>query len=464
MKENIYLYFTSDVHSHFEHWPNIIEFFNEQIYRRKQRDDTYFLLDNGDHMDRFHPITEAFLGEANVSLLNDGGYDCVTVGNNEGITLPAENFFHLYDNADFSVVCANIYPKNEKKPSWLKPYTMLQSKKGVKIAVLGLTAPFQLFYEQIGWQTESPYDVLDRYIAEVKAQSDVIVLLSHLGIHDDEYIANHYPEIDIIIGGHTHHLFKHGEVVNDTLLAAVGKHGMYAGEIMFSWDFELNEIVTKEASAIDINHYAKDHHTESLLRNFDERANEILSKSVGFLKEHYEVNWFSSTALIEQLVETMKIWTEADCAMLNAGMLLGGLERGVITYGDLHRICPHPVNPCKVKVSGEELLEIIRLVKTKRFEQFELKGFGFRGKVIGKMIFSNITTEMFTDQHGDQHVKKVYINGEPLNKNRKYQLATADTFTFGQLIPEIAKSTNKEYYMPEFLRDLLGDTIKKFTS
>ena len=42
----------------------------------------------------------------------------------------------------------------------------------------------------------------------------MIVVLSHLGINDDEKMAEDFPEIDIILGAHTHHVLHQGKLVN----------------------------------------------------------------------------------------------------------------------------------------------------------------------------------------------------------------------------------------------------------
>ena len=65
-------------------------------------------------------------------------------------------------------------------------------------------------------------------------------------------------------------------------------------------------------------------------------------------KEPIEVHWFKETAIMQSLTDELLSWTKADAAMLNAGLLLDSLDKGVITYKDVHRICPHPINPCVV--------------------------------------------------------------------------------------------------------------------
>ncbi|WP_172404583.1 5'-nucleotidase C-terminal domain-containing protein, partial [Halorubrum lacusprofundi] len=130
-------------------------------------------------------------------------------------------------------------------------------------------------------------------------------------------------------------------------------------------------------------------------------------------------------------------------------------------YKDIHRICPHPVNPVVVELKGDELLEVVRASLTKDLTELKLKGFGFRGEIIGKMIFSGMEIETVVQDNGHEYVKNVWLDGSPLVPEQVYSVATADIFTFGRLLPEVARSETKKYYLPEFMRDLLAETLKK---
>ncbi len=463
MKEKIYLYYTSDLHSHFENWPQIIGYFNKQKEKHLRNNETFWLLDNGDHVDRFHPIAEGLMGKGNVTLLNEAGYDFANLGNNEGITLSHEDLFTLYDEASFSVVCANLYSKEDPQPEWLKPYKVLETNQGVKVGMIGLTAPFVTFYQMLGWEVEPPLEALDRIIDEVKSQSDIVVLLSHLGVNDDEEISRKYKGIDVIVGGHTHHLFQNGEYNNTSLLTAVGKHGTHLGEVFLEWDFEQKLLTKKEAYAVPTENLRKDVGVTKRVQTMREFALSHLQEPVAILKEPLYIAWFQETPLMKQLTNEMQKWTGADLAMLNAGVLLDHLNSGEITYQDVHRICPHPMNPCKVELKGDEILEVIRVAHTKKLTEIKLKGLGFRGEVIGKMIFSGVDITTVEDAEGELHVTKVLMNGVPIKREQTYSLATADTFTFGRLFPEIAYSAKKQYYMPELLRDVLTEALKSMS-
>ena len=461
MQENLFFYYSNDLHSHFENWPGIVNWFGQNKKAKKQNNQSCWLIDIGDHMDRSHPIAEASKGRANVELLNEAGFDLATIGNNEGITLDYPDLYHLYDEADFDLVCANLTSMKEKDPFWLKPAVIKRSVQGVRVGFLGLTAPFHAFYSLLGWQVDHPFDVLDQQLPSLAAESDIVVLLSHLGINEDEEIARRYQEVDLIIGGHTHHLFRYGEDISGTLLTAAGKHGKYCGEACLTWDHSKKKLVKKESYTISTDKMIKDRPTEAKLRELQTKADKQMNQTVVRLEGDLEFSWTRETPVMKKLVETLQEWTEADCAMLNAGILLDQFKRGKVTMAGVHRICPHPMNPCLVSLKGDELLEVVRASLTRQFTELKLKGFGFRGEVLGRMVFAGMEVVTVKDTKGEEHVTRVSMDGSPVEMDQSYLVATADTFTFGRLLPEVARAHPKRYFMPEFLRDLLAETLKR---
>ncbi|MFB4475403.1 bifunctional UDP-sugar hydrolase/5'-nucleotidase [Virgibacillus sp. SK37] len=462
MKEKLYFYYTNDLHSNFEQWPRVAAFIKESIAARNVRDNDYWLFDIGDHMDRVHPISEATKGKANIQLMNDLRYDVVTFGNNEGITLAHDDLYHLYDDAEFDVVCTNLHSSDNQNPLWLNRRVKLTSASGVKIGILGLTAPFNDYYHLLGWHISSVFDELDKYVHQLSQETDIIVLLSHLGLSEDQEIARRYKDIDVIIGGHTHHLLRTGEKINNTIITAAGKHCSFVGEVILTWDHNLKKLINQEAYATDISDYEKDIETEHKIMSLQEDAEQRLNYPIVYTNHPIEVGWFKNTKVMRELTNTLREFTKADIAMLNSGLLLDSLPVGKIAYKDIHRICPHPINPVTVELTGSEILEVIRVSLTKEFTEFQLKGFGFRGKVLGKMVFSGIEVISNFHANGEEYVKTVLLpDGSELDANQTYKLGTADVFTFGRLLPEIAKSDTKHFFVPEFLRDLLVTTLEK---
>lgn len=459
MKENIYFYYTNDFHSYFDHWPQIVTFLEQKRKERNERSEAYWTVDIGDHLDRVHPITEATMGKANIELLNEANYDFATLGNNEGITLSYSHLYHLYDEATFDVLCANVYSLDGDNPPWLQRSKVIRTESNVKIGLFGITAPFSTYYNLLGWETEAIDATVAREVNHLQAEADIIILLSHVGIDEDYRMAKLFPEIDCIIGGHTHHLLQHGKYVNDTLITAAGKHCAHVGEVQLVWDHDQQRLVEKYASATRITHLHKNYATKQRINELDEMADVILNKPIIEANEQISIDWFKETDIMKLWTEKLREWTGADCAMLNAGLLIEPFEAGTITYKNVHEICPHPINPCVVTVSGDELQEIVRAVFTEHFMQLELKGFGFRGKKLGRMIFSNLDVEMNVYPDGSETVKEILFAGKKLERNREYKVATADTFTFGRLLPPVARARKKRLYLPEFIREILVQTL-----
>lgn len=76
------------------------------------------------------------------------------------------------------------------------------------------------------------------------------------------------------------------------------------------------------------------------------------------------------------------------------------------------------------------------------------------------MMYAGLEVHAVSREDGSKYIKTIYFDGTPLDPEKSYKVATADTFTFGRLLPEIARSEEKHYFLPEFLRDLLAHTLR----
>ena len=231
----------NDLHSHLERFPVIERFFAEKSHEEVES----LSFDLGDNVDRVHPLTEATEGQFNVELMNRLDLTAATIGNNEGLGLTHEMLSHLYDEANFPVLLSNLATNFAQSEPLI-----VTTSFGLRIGLIGLTAPYVLAYPQAGWELSDPFVVLDELLP--KLDCDFTILLSHLGKNVDEQIAKDYDEIDLIIGAHTHHLFEHGAQVNQTLLAAAGRYGEYVGQIDLTFN-ENNQLVDAQIEAIATN-------------------------------------------------------------------------------------------------------------------------------------------------------------------------------------------------------------------
>lgn len=444
MRETIYIFHTNDLHSHLENWPAIQQFLSDT---RKNLGDkaSYLTLDIGDHLDRSNIYTEGTLGKGNVHLLNDAKYDYVTIGNNEGITLSHEELETLYIDANFEVIVSNFTELGGNIPSWVLPHKIHVTPTGIRIGIVAATADYGIYYEKLGWQIQEPITRLKEVCNILRPQVDVLICMSHLGKSLDEILSLEIPQIDVILGSHTHHTFEKGKVIGNTLQAATGKFGMNVGLVTLEFDHAAKVIQSKKAvlfptEALPVPLYANDLQTAWENEGIAEMSNIAFYNSFLLKKD-----WFKESDLSRFFGKALLAFTKADCAMFPAGIFLKDLQQGPITARDLHQCLPHPINPCVITLTGAELLEVIRTGKNEKWPTLEVKGLGFRGKYLGVILYEQLI---------ELESGIVLVNESPIELEKVYTLATLDMFTFGYFYPSL-KFAPKQYFMPEMIRDIV---------
>lgn len=448
------LWHTNDIHSHFENWPQIIAFLQAKREQADSSGEAALFFDIGDFLDRVHPLTEGTNGKANVAMLNELPYDAVTIGNNEGTTLAHEQVEELYEDAVFPVVCCNLYEDLDYqiRPDWAAPFVYKQIDDH-KVAIIGATAPFREFYETLGWGIEEPIPAIQKVLAMLDKDTDTIILLSHLGLPTDERIAEVLPEIDIIIGSHTHHLLETGKMVGNTLLAAAGKWGQYVGEITITFHDD-RTIAAKTAITYPTASLPDVAGKEIMIEQYFEEGKAELSAEVVQLPEALYHDWYQTSKIADIMAEAVIEWTGAETFLNNAGIFMKDWQPGTITEFDIHQMLPHPLNAIVVTMTGEELAVLIQSIAEKEAElvQLPLRGFGFRGEFFGKILMPGASF--------DAENQVALFHGEWIDAQKEYRIATHDTFVFAPFFPIIKRVSKKEVYTPELLRDILKWKLK----
>ncbi|MDQ2800988.1 MAG: hypothetical protein M3Y13_15250, partial [Armatimonadota bacterium] len=66
-------------------------------------------------------------------------------------------------------------------------------------------------------------------------QVDALVALTHIGLREDERLASACPELDVIIGGHSHNKLAEPKMVNGVPIVQAGWFGHFLGETQLKW-------------------------------------------------------------------------------------------------------------------------------------------------------------------------------------------------------------------------------------
>lgn len=440
--ENIHIYHTNDVHSHLDSWPRTRSFLQQRRAMHDVHNEPCFVFDIGDFIDRSNIFTEATLGKSSIPLLNEAGYDAVTIGNNEGITLAKEALDSLYEEAAFDVIVNNLKQPTGELPAWAQPYHIYTLAEGFKLGVVAATAPFPDYYNNLGWHIEDAFEALHASIAEVKQQADMIVCLSHLGLTADEKLAEREPDLALIFGAHTHHVLKEGKRVHQSLLTGGGKYGRYIGHSIISFNDGQPTVTTTLIDTLTLPAERGEHREIAAQKAYGES---LLDVTVFETTRFYNKEWYHYSKLSDFFAEALLDFSNADCAFFNAGIFLTDMEKGAVTAFDIHKMLPHPINACLFELTGAQLYDILTMIEQAHdWPRKELRGLGFRGNVVGKML-----TYGFEKQQ-----QAVYVNGKKVEKTEIVKLVTLDMFTFGWFFPEL-KNLPKTYLLPQFLRDIL---------
>ncbi|EOB3406662.1 bifunctional UDP-sugar hydrolase/5'-nucleotidase [Enterococcus hirae] len=453
--EKIVLLHTNDLHSHLENWPKIRRFIEQKKRENEKKENTTTItVDLGDFVDRWHPLSEATDGQANVELMNNVGYDAVTIGNNEGVGNAKDQLNHLYDQANFDILLDNLFDKHLlQPPKWAKKYKIIETPQQTKIGLLALTAPFPLTYSPNGWDIRNPYDILPELVEELRPKVDILVLMSHLGIQDDRQIAQELPSIDVILGSHTHHLLIDGQIVNGVQLAAAGKYGQYVGEVHLTVDKHKN-IIQKSARAIPTETMTTFIEDEQESHDYLTKGHELLAaKKVAKLPYDLSVDIFAEHSFIYEALEAVKYRGQTQGAMLNSGLFLTGLPAGLINQDQLHTALPHPMHLLNVTLKGRDLIRLVLEIEKNRafLRNYPIRGMGFRGKIFGQVVYSGISYDAVNHQ--------VHWLNQPIDNERRYTFTTVDHFMFVPFFPTIEIAGENEFLFPEFIRSVVGEYL-----
>ena len=147
-----------------------------------------------------------FKGEQMIAALNAAGLDMATLGNHEfdfGFDILQERMAE----ARWQWVVSNVVDAQTGRPIGGAAPFLVRTFGTLKVGFIGLCltndsiSPDKL--ERI--RLIDPSEAAAMYLPILKAQQvDVIVALTHLTMAEDRVLAERFPEIDLIVGGHEH--------------------------------------------------------------------------------------------------------------------------------------------------------------------------------------------------------------------------------------------------------------------
>jgi S-sulfosulfanyl-L-cysteine sulfohydrolase len=197
---------------------------------RKQKSNVLF-LDGGDLFHGQLPLVSS-KGNAILPILNKMELDAFVPGNWD-FAYGKEQLIHLAESLPFPVVACNLIDEETGKP-FLKPY-FIREMQGVKVGVIGLTYPYvdktmpDSFSE--GLLFSKGTEEISRIIEVLKEETDLIILMSHMGLPLDVKLASLVNGIDIILSGHSHDRVTKPMVIGQTIVVQAGSNSSFLGRL-----------------------------------------------------------------------------------------------------------------------------------------------------------------------------------------------------------------------------------------
>lgn len=350
-KEKLVIVSTNDMHSAIDKMPALATLVDSL---RGANADRFLLVDAGDRWtgNPYVDYTDE-PGKPIIELMNTVGYDIATFGNHEwdnGTDLLAERtkfatFKKVLANADLSKTSMPIVP----------PYSFIDIG-GLRVGFLGLLTNADNGHPAGKPESFEGIDFFDPWetAAEYKAVADscdLYIAITHIGLPEDSLLAVQRPEIDLIIGGHSHDVVPVGRKINNTIVTQTGKGLRYAGVTTIT--YRGKKILSIENSLVELASIAPEQKTQKMVDSYN--SNPIFKEKVGVA-----VETLNKLALMNLYSDLMRIESNAQIAFYNlGGMRIHTQPAGDILLEDVYSAEPFGNGPVEFLMSMEEMKDLI---------------------------------------------------------------------------------------------------------
>ncbi len=173
-------------------------------------------------------------GQIIVEAMTAMGYDAMAVGQLD-LSRGLEVLLQRASQAQFAFVSCNIVRSQNGDPVFA-PYAVVE-RDGTRFGIMGVSELEVMSMLEVGGAVEviDPVAGVQEYLSEVRAESDVVVLLSRLGLEADQELARTVQGIDVIVGGRSRTLLSAPVLMGSTVIVQAGYNGEWLGRLDVSF-------------------------------------------------------------------------------------------------------------------------------------------------------------------------------------------------------------------------------------
>lgn len=407
--EKVVIISTNDIHAQISRFPQLAAL----VEQKRAEGGQVIVVDAGDRFSGNPYIDHAVeKGQPMIQLMNKVGYEVATMGNHDFDYGQAVLKKRLQE-ARFPVICANIVSEGSEVGK-MAPYLMLE-KGGHKFCFFSLiqigsnhvpaTNPANL--EKISFRY---YKDVAREYKKLASECDVMVGLTHLGFAGDSLLALVMPELDVIVGGHSHTEIHTPVMVNGVMIGQTGAGLNYAG--VTTLKFNGKKLVDRTYQLVSLKDFGSaDQEVELMVEEISNQPEfrKVLGQAVAELKSKEDVASFVTDAMSDV--------AHTDFAFYNkGGIRLNSIPAGDITMETVYKIEPF---------SNYIVLHEWTLEQMKKFILKDYNRFADKDKRYINYFISAGKYEIILDKNGDGVDVKFYDRDGKLLKGagKKYKIA-----------------------------------------
>ncbi|MDY0151109.1 MAG: bifunctional UDP-sugar hydrolase/5'-nucleotidase [Candidatus Cloacimonas sp.] len=362
------------------------------------------------------------IGGAVIESFNLLKLDASTFGNHEFDQSQA-NTIQLNKLANYPFISTNLQTQ-DGKPFGGVPYKIF-SLDSLKVGVFGFTLtelPEKVRHESIAGLKILPYkQALDKYLDEVDKQTDLIILLTHIGYEADSLLATSLDNrVDLIIGGHSHVFIDNPMQVNGIYIASAGSHLSALGKLDLDVVNDRIETIQYNMIPLMVPETMPKTPLSAFIQTIADSLETELGKTIANLPEAWIPDKFQETIVSRWLAEALKAEYsdpyKPDLALINCGGIRKAIPAGPLTLQDMHELLPFNNYVVLFSCYGRDLLTMDALNKQHAID----KPYDILQSSATGWIEQNCPG-------GHEHKKQIYeINGKTLDPDQVYRVVSHD--------------------------------------
>lgn len=415
-KREIHILAVNDMHAQIEVFPQLAALADSL----RTIDPSLLIFSAGDNRTG-NPINDKYILPAYpmVALMNQVGFNGSTLGNHE---FDVHSLKRLIGLSNFRYICANAFPSDSSGIK-LVP-TQVFDVEGLKVGVIGCiqlspagipsTHPDNL--EGISFKPAE--EVIPQY-ESLSKECDVTILLSHLGYPDDIKMAEKFPWLDLIIGGHTHTQLKGDEVKNGVLITQ--NRNKLHRVTYITLTVEDGKVVDKKAEYIDVRKFSKTVKVvEEMIRFYND--NPTLRRVLAVADTPFETREELGCLMCDAFMAE----TGSEIAIENpGGVRIDALPQGDITVRNVLEMDPFDNHAVILELTGDEIAHMMLTYCHNTLHSFPY---------VGGMQCVITLEKDFPEKI--QSIRLLTLEGKKLNMKKKYKVVTNNYIPATSEIPE----------------------------